>query len=147
MRFNPSDGNEARYPLIPDGEYDFEVVEAAEAVSKAGNEMTKLTLKVWYDDGKTARVWDYLVAGPKSTWKIKQFCEAVGLGDRYNTGEIQAIDFEGRQGRVKIATQEASGNYPAKNVVGEYVDNGEPVMPAPSNGGRHQPIPDDEIPF
>jgi hypothetical protein len=48
MRFEPKTEAElARAALIKPGEYDFEVVNATEEISKSGNEMIKLRLKIF----------------------------------------------------------------------------------------------------
>lgn len=105
--------------VLPKGEYDFEVAAAEDTVSKkSGNEMIKLTLKVWGEDGKERAVTDYLLGAMEH--KLYHFAHATGLGDLYEAGGLEAIDCEGRSGRVKLKV-ESSEQYGTKNAVVDYV--------------------------
>lgn len=110
--------------LMPEGEYDFEVIEASDAVSKKGNDMIKATLKVFTPDGGFRLVTDYLMA--KMAFKLRHFCETTGMMDRYDAGDLQARHCEGRTGRVLIQvdperkSEDGSKTYAPKNSVGDY---------------------------
>ena len=61
--------------LLPEGEYDFEITDAEEAVSRAGNDMIKISCKV---DAKIPRfINDYLVGSEKAFWKVKSLCASA----------------------------------------------------------------------
>jgi hypothetical protein len=162
MNFPPKTEEQLKAELImPEGEYDFECVEASDTVSKAGNDMIKVTHKVFTPDGGFRLVTDYLMA--KMAFKLRHFCETTGMMDRYDAGDLMARHCEGRTGRVLIQVdperkgKDKDGNdktYPPKNSVGDYAK--------PAGGGelsgkyRKASVPpaggagdmsDEEIPF
>lgn len=155
MQFTPKTADEiAEAGLLPDGDYDFEVIDAADATSKAGNEMVVLDLKVFDGDGGSRIVKDYLVASDGGIRKIRAFAVTCGLLTEYEAGRMDAPDLPGRAGRCKIK-KDANEGYEPKNAVAYYLD------PAKQKGGAaasvrraapvRQPAPagdiDDEIPF
>ena len=114
--------------LIPEGIYDFEVLKANQKVSKSGNEMIEMQLKVWDKEGKTHLIYDYLVSTQNMTYKIKHFCDTVGLEKEYLAGTFNVEACEGLDGKAHILIQNgqknpAGGFYPNKNAVKDYVDN------------------------
>jgi len=136
--------------LLPAGTYNFEVREAKDSISKSsGNEMIALVLDVFDDAGDAHTVFDYLL--DSFARKIKHAAEVCGLADRYQAGELRAIDFTGRSGRVKIEVKKQVG-YADKNNVVDYV-----VAPDARQATFGTPAPvrekvpagdlDDEIPF
>lgn len=152
MHFAPKSEEEvAAANLFPAGTYDFEIQNAEDAVSKAGNEMIKLTLRVFAPDGSATTVFDYLLES--AAYKLRHVSSACGLISQYDKGSLSADDFVGKQGRVKIRIQkDASGQYPDKNSVSDYViASRSPSSALASNGSRHSdevpPPIDDDIPF
>ena len=124
MQFNPVSEQEADAQasgLWEDGTYDYEVTEAEEKESNAGNEMTALTLSIFNADGGRRKIFDYLVATEGSAWKIRHFAASCGLLAEYEKGNLMANEMIGRTGKCLIRTQKAKDLYPAKNVVGDYV--------------------------
>lgn len=89
--------------LCPEGDFQFEVVKATEKTSKSGNEMIEIVLKVWANDGEEYMVYDYLM--DKVAYKIKHFCEATNLSDKYNKGIVTDQDCEYKTGMVRIKHQ------------------------------------------
>ena len=68
-------------------------------------------------------VYDYF-ADWFSEYKLRHFAYAVGLGDAYESGNLDGRDgaLVGRQGFVKIKGEEdKSGKFGPKNVVKDYV--------------------------
>lgn len=105
------------------GIYEFQVVSAEEKVSQtSGNEMIKLTLKVWDKEGRQFTVFDYLVATEKMAFKTKHFCESIGAPELY-CGETDAALFTDRCGHVKTALEkeEYKGRMQEKVRVVDYV--------------------------
>jgi len=118
MRFTPKTQEEIDFEnLLPKGEYDFEVVKAEDAVSKKGNEMIKVNLKVFHGEGFQF-VTDYLMEA--MAYKLRHFFETIGMIDAYNAGSVQAADLVGACGKVHIDIEPASGEYAAKNTVKDY---------------------------
>lgn len=103
--------------LIPAGEYDFTVQEAAEKKSKAGNDMIQLDMDVYVGD-RTRPMKDWLMES--MAYKLRHFCYAVGLGAKYDAGTLTAQDCEGKSGKVKIV-QKQNGDYGLQNSVKDYV--------------------------
>ena len=126
MQFNSKSREElARESLTPPGEYDFEIISAEETTSKKGNEMIKLKLRVFVENGEI-HVYDYLVAGME--YKLANFCDAIGRSDDYDDGEINADNLVGCAGKLKLVIEEAQKDkdtgevkWPAKNVVKTYI--------------------------
>ena len=151
MRFAPKTENEiASAGLWAAGEYDFEVTDAAEDQSKAGNDMVKLTVSVFNQEGQRRTIFDYLVDTEGGAYKIRHFAEAAGLLPQYERGEMAAEDMIGRNGRCKLTIQkDKSGQYPDKNGIGDYLKPKDGVAPARAASRAKVPAGDidDDIPF
>lgn len=98
---------------------DFEVKDAEDTQSKAGNDMIKLTLQVFNDKGKSQFLFDYLLAS--MAYKLRHAAYACGIGSRYEAGDLSASDFIGKAGRLEIGVQAAKDGYGARNTVQDYV--------------------------
>lgn len=160
MNFVAKSEEELKAELVmPEGEYDFEVIEAADAVSKKGNDMIVVKLKVFAPDGGFRLVTDYLMA--KMAFKLRHFCETTGMMDRYEAGGLMARHCEGRSGRVLLQVEperksdDGAKTYPPKNSVGDYAKapaSGEAASgkyrkaSVPTPGGAND-MEDEEIPF
>lgn len=125
--------------LLPEGEYDFDIIGAEEAVSKSNNPMIKLTLRVYAQDGNTTQVYDYLLAALE--YKLKHFCDATGLIAEYESGNLSADMCLNRSGRAMFKIdKDKTGKYDDKNVVKDYVPGQHPTS------GDH-PYMKEDIPF
>lgn len=158
MRFTPkSEQQLAEENMLPAGTIcDFEVVDAENATSKAGNDMIKLRIKAWAPDGSVKMLDDYLVSNV--LFKVLGFAKATGKRDIYDSGDFQAGDCLNATGRLKIGVQPASGDFAAKNTVAGYIDPNAKTRDAPPSGPPparpRQPAMastgreiDDDIPF
>jgi hypothetical protein len=116
MRVTPKTDEELN-PLLTPGEYDAEVYEAQEKTSKAGNEMIELKFKV-YHPGGTVLLRDWLLDSVPD--KLKRFCEAAGLIDLYDAGELTADGCEGVSVRVNVKMK-SDPQYGEQNAIGGYV--------------------------
>jgi hypothetical protein len=106
--------------LIEPGIYDFEVIDAEEAISKSGNEMLKLKLKVWDSNGRERILFDYLLESLE--WKIGHFAECTGLFDKYQEGVLSANDCIGKSGQCKVYIQVSKDpQYGDKNSIADYM--------------------------
>lgn len=85
--------------------------------------MVKVKLNV-HGPGFDSHVFDYF-SDWFSEFKLKHFCESVGIEDDYQNGEVDPSRnaWEGKQGFVKIEIEEASGNYAEKNSVSDYLES------------------------
>ncbi len=136
--------------LMPDGIYPFEVVAANDAVSKSGNEMIVLKLRI-IDNGNVARtLTDYLLAS--MAFKLKHFACYNGLSDRYDADDLQAHHCLHVNGMVEISSDKepkpkGDGTfYPIKNFVKDYCENEANKSPqgAVENG---EPPFNDDVPW
>lgn len=150
MRFTPLTEEELQMSsLVPESIYSYQVAKSEDAVSKAGNDYIKLTLKIWDNDGKEHLVFTNLAL----VKLLKHFCDVNGMQAEYNSGNIPSDICMGKSGgRVLIGIEEAKVKnfatgemYPAKNIVKDYV-----VTPHASS---MKPLPevknefDGDIPF
>lgn len=140
MNFKPKSEAELNsFEIFPKGEYDFNVVKAVEKISKAGNQMIELELDIYAPNGSKARVFDYLLENV--AYKLKHFCESVGLHDEYEDGNITTDMCRNRAGKCTIIVkQDKTGEYPDKNEVKDYCKQSIPTDPLDD-------INQEEIPF
>lgn len=104
--------------LLPDGEYDFEVSEAKDKTSNAGNEMIALTLKVWDINGKEFYVRDWLMEqNPRAKMKMLRFCQTTGITESYDAGSIDQNVCFALAGRVLIGHQDSPDFGPQNRVI------------------------------
>lgn len=140
MKFSPKTDKELKEAnLLQPGIYDFEVIAAEDKTSAAGNEMIALNMKV-YGDNRIVYVTDYLME--KMAFKLRHACDACGLLKQYESGELQASDFEGKSGKVKLKIDtDKEGKYADKNGVADYVKS-------ESNAELAKSVTDDDsVPF
>lgn len=148
MQFTPKSEKEvSQFSLIPRGEYDFEVLEASEGPSKSsGNDQITVKLGLYVGD-KRRLVWDYI--SPAKEYKLRHFCDSVGLLAKYESGALTANDCVGRSGKCKIDIQhDKQGFYQDKNIVKDY--SLRPAKPLSSTQEREEPIQppvDEDLPF
>lgn len=121
MKFTPKSEQEiAEENLLTPGVYGFEIVDAEDTTSKAGNDMIKLTVHVFAEDGSPVTIFDYLME--KVAYKLRHAAEACGLIGEYESGTLDAFDFKGKTGRCKIVIQkDKSGQFPDKNGIADYI--------------------------
>src|ERR1700760_2717770 len=108
----------AKFGPWPDGVYDFEVAEAEDTTSKAGNEMIALDLMVYDAHGNKRKVKDWLLESVPA--KLKAACHSVGLHAAYEGGNVAAHDFLGKSGKLKLTTRKQEGFDP-RNTVASYI--------------------------
>jgi len=157
MKFTPKKEEELKKSnLLEKGVYDFEILKAEDTISKAGNEMIKLLLKVFAKDGSSILVNDYLLESVE--FKIKHCCEAIGASEKYATGDMVADDFISGTGQMMIKIDkgklkdDGSGDYyPDRNSVADYLPTltSEQKKTLERNHGikRVKDALDDEVPF
>ncbi len=147
MRFTPkTEAQVSSGALFPKGNYDFEVVEAKDTISKSSsNNMLALQLLIYDQQGHSKRVFDYLLDTENAAYKLRHFAEAVGLLAAYATGDIKAEDCMGRTGRCKVAiSKDKTEEYPDKNTITDYIyekaNGNAPTVKTPEDD-------DEQIPF
>src|ERR1700739_2856565 len=121
MRVEPKTETEvAAAGLFAKGKYPFEVLEAAEGQSKAGNDMIEMKVAI-YDGDKKRNVFDYLVSMDSMAYKIRHFADAVGMLKDYEAGNLDADKLIGCSGECLVDIDPEKNGYPAKNVIKDYV--------------------------
>lgn len=131
MQFTPKTEKEIiEANLWPASEYGFTIAKAEDTVSKGGNPMIKLTMNIVNNEARSMIIFDYLLEAIE--YKLRHCAEACGLLGKYETGHLNAIDFEGKEGTLKLVIQKGNDQYPNdKNSVADYiVDSGIKLTPA-----------------
>tara|TARA_Y100000814_G_scaffold64872_1_gene40286 strand:- start:76 stop:498 length:423 start_codon:yes stop_codon:yes gene_type:complete len=122
MTFKPlTEAELAEAAVLPAGEYDFEVIESVETLSKNGNNMLALKIKVFHD-GSSRIIRDWLVESDHAACitKLRHYCVSVGALDAYESGSLAKFPGKGAAGKVKIKI-ERSEEYGTQNRVSDYV--------------------------
>lgn len=122
---------------------DYEIKEAMNKVSKAGNDMIEIHVDVYNDKGDAIGIRDWI--GEWNIHKLKRICEANGMLDRYEAGQVDDYDLVGKTGKAKLGiqkgTQKEDGSFYAdRNNIQEYMKPVEPVT-------KGEPELNDSIPF
>ena len=99
MKFNPS--NLIDKPL-ENGKATFVVSEWEETVTEKGNDMITITLTVTDKVGSSRKMRDHFVTTDNMLWKLKDFCKSIGLGEQFESGEVNDEDAIDRKGVVDI---------------------------------------------
>ena len=120
MKFEPLSAQEIfEKTLLRGGKYPFEVLDAKEEVSAAGNEMFHLQVKITAN-GNSKIIHDYLL--PKKMDKLRHAAQAMGILEKFEQGVLSADDFVGRRGKARIGVErDRDGYYAPKNIVVDYV--------------------------
>lgn len=120
--------------LLIEDIYPFIVKSMEQQHSKSGNEMLKVRLGVMDTKGDTRYIFDYLLATDQMIYKLKHFCESIGLAAKYAEGKFYPQDCIGLMGKVKIGIQkgaikeDGTGSYPDKNSVKDYIKAEEKIV-------------------
>lgn len=149
MRFQPKSEKEiAESNLLPEGEYPFEISGGEDKVSKSGNEMIELLVRVYKPDGNFSIVHDYLLES--IAYKLRHAAETCGLLEKYEAGELKGQDFIGKTGMLKLKIQkDKAGQYADRNTVADYIvkDGEKAELPKAKAGTVGAILEGDEIPF
>lgn len=132
--------------MIPEGIYEFTVIEANLGTSKKGYPMFSLKLNVFGNSGYPSLVYDWLLTNSAySQLKFAKFMKSIGMEDLYNSGCVDEYQISNRSGFVKIIHESVvdKDGKPRTNLrVDEYVEK-------PTNyvEPTKEEMPDDDIPF
>ena len=134
---------------VEPGDYEVEIVDAIETISKSGHEMIELKLKT----SAGSYLYDFLVFIPSAFWKIDSFRAATGEEVTPEQDvEITADDVVGRTGTARLAVEEYNGK--KRNKVAAWLAPKAGRMPAkttpaanPAAQSQPQSTEDDNIPF
>ena len=145
MQFTPKTNEQLdMIGLLEEGIYQFTVLASEDAISKSGNEMIKMQLKVWDKSGGEHIIYDYLLEA--FIKKLSHFAKATGLEDKYNLGTINAEDCKHKSGYLELIVQhDKTGQYGPRNSVKDYVLK--PKKDANDGMIKERELFDDAIPF
>ena len=115
-----------QYPVIPEGVYEVQIAELKMEQSKAGNPMLVVKMNVVnHAEHMGHPLFDRMVTTEKALWRLKQFCEALGLG--WDDAGVDVEPAVGMTATVRV-TQELytpEGKEPQRsNKIDEYLKAG-----------------------
>lgn len=106
--------------LIPEGVYRFEVLDAREKVSSAGNDMLNLKLGVHVNNRRLI-YWDSIILMPKMFYKLEHFCNTTGMPEKIDEGRVMAQDCLGKEGLINIIQKVNDKTGEVENQTKDYV--------------------------
>ncbi len=134
-----------RPDFVEPGDYQVEVTDAIETISKGGHEMIELKLKT----SAGSYLYDFLVFIPNAFWKIDSFRAATGEDVTPEEDvEITADDVIGRTGTARLVVEEYNGK--KRNKVAAWLTAKPGKTPAPKAAAKpatQATEQDDDIPF
>lgn len=140
MRLDPTIKNtkpQNDFPLLPEGDYEFQVANASRSQSSKGNMQWKLQLRIDKPDGTWAYVWEYFAETENMQWKFNEFFRSIGKFGVTDTGEMKNVVSE--IGNAHIIIKKEDG-YKDKNSVKYFIEQKEP-----ETAGME--ISDEDLPF
>lgn len=142
------------FELLDPGIYDFKVYEAKSKISRSGNEMIELKLKIINENKQEIIILDYLLFSSNMSWKLRHFADAIGLTKEYEKKEFHERLCLNKCGKADIIIQHGSdrpngGYYSDKNAVRDYVmtDKGALKYHSKEKVEKHDAFDTQEIPF
>jgi hypothetical protein len=122
---------------VEPGDYEVEVVDAIETISKGGHEMIELKLKT----SAGSYLYDFLVFIPTAFWKIDAFRAATGeVVEPDQDIEITADHVIGRTGTARLTVEEYNGKKRNK-VAAWIIGDAKPVtQPQPARRNDNEPF-------
>lgn len=132
--------------LLPEGAYAFVVRGIKAKISQAGNPMLEVQLGILDKDGNERSIFDYIVASRKMMFKLKHFCDALGMSAEYAEGKFDPMKCIGKKGAALVMIQkgnmkEDGTSYPDKNAIKDYAKASKPA--ANDVKGHHAEFNDD----
>jgi hypothetical protein len=133
--------------ILPKGEYAFVVKSIIEKKTKSGSyDMLEVELGALSEEGREVTIKDWIVLMEEMGWKLRHFAATCGILDRYDDEILEAKDFLGKNGVVKlsIAEYEKDGEMRKINRVADYV---KPGKASPASQAAPNDFVDDDIPL
>jgi hypothetical protein len=119
MHFQPRTEKEIEdRQLLQRGEYPFEIIEATETTSQAGNAMIEIRVRVT-KNGFARILPDYIL--PQRPAKFRNCCIACGVEDKYLAGSVTDDDLLAKRGKVIVGVERAKHGFGRRNVIVDYV--------------------------
>ena len=142
-----SDGK--AFTLLPEGEYEFEVVGFERGSFPGNNNMcacnkAKLTLKIKTEQGDVT-ISDDLILHRKMEWRLSQFFRSIGLKKKGEKITMNWNAVTGAKGKARIKVEsykDKSGNDKKVNGIDRYLDYEGSETPVETQNGKVQSIND-----
>ena len=149
FKFNPNEfsNKNKQFVKLKPGVCDFTIINAVKKVSKAGNEMLKITFKVCDQEFNEGIVFDYITTN--MVWKLKSLMSEVGLNEEFKNGEIDVDTFQNLTGKMILDTKIFKTETEEKEayVVGKYGDSEKTIKPKIQLKDSIPSFNDDDIRF
>jgi hypothetical protein len=130
LRYDPK---HARRWVPSAGSYAFRVLSCHEATFRTGSEGIWLQLQIDAGGPAPLRISDAVVFGERSTWKMLELCEALGV--RFDP-PCEADELIAKEGRARFGIDEVDGLITLKVV--RYLPR---AGSGAARGGRHERSP------
>jgi len=135
---------------LEEGIYEFVIETVMQKSSTKGYPQIELELKIYdiYSNPHTVKDWLTASDANLNKKKIKEFCHAVGMADKYESGQFDEYDIVGKRGQCRIIITNHE-KYGEQNRVDCYVIGDKPVneMPASTSKVGVRDGFEDDIPF
>ncbi len=145
-----------RFSLAKEGYYPGFIEDSTDKISKSGNSMMEMQLRLYKEDGSSFSFTDYLVFNPKTMWKVVNCAESSGTIKEYNERKFCSEVVKNKKVKVWVGIQEgqlipdeklngkpSGSKYPDKNVAKDYLKQDQELLGVKEN----ETFSDDEIPF
>lgn len=115
--------------LLQAGHGRFKVESAEEALSKKGNPMLALKIRLYDFTNAEAVITEYITGA--LFYKARNLLRAGGMNIPHGDTKAEwgVLDFEGKQGRCEIGIDDPTGNFPAKNIIKAYLESTQDTPP------------------
>ncbi len=133
---------------IAEGTYEAIIKEVEVTQSKSGNDMIKVTLVIRDDVAQPEqkrKVWDYLVASEKATWKLNQVAKAIGMANGAKVSTIQEFAKSLLYSSVRIEIKHEDNEYNGEKKIQERV--AKYSQPEQQRASASNPFDTSNIPF
>lgn len=148
-----NDGQEQEQLIIvPEGDYDFKIVDFQRAKAKSGANMAHVTMRVETDKGASL-IHEYIVLTSSQEWKISAFFRSIGQKKRGERVQMDWSKVDGAKGRAHVIVEDytdSQGNEKQSNKISRYIDFIEANQEAVKFGDSIQAelmADDDDLPF
>jgi len=99
---------QSTFETLPGGVYNAKISKAEITKAKSGNNMIKLTLDITEGEYAGRKLFDNLVLIDTCMWKVKNYCEVIGIT---SGSAIDTQDFIGVELVATVVQEEGKGDY------------------------------------
>lgn len=146
----------SRLSILPAGEHEFYISQVEQKKSKGGldkngqpkkiYDMLELKLKVFNEMGNERQITDWVLivdSEDSMGFKLRHLAATCNLLDKYESNTLDARDFPGKHGVVKIGVRDYVNEYGEKKKSNSVIDYVKPLKQEPK---ATNDFVDDDIP-